>query len=124
LSKAKQKLRDAARVNARFIHSVTEQFERPLISIHKRLTYIKEDIAANITEEQTKHITIMGAEIERLIHHFHRLPEQSTNEVAAMPHPQSAVGRDVAESSDNFYRRSEHKIKTLIARAQDLWARS
>lgn len=131
LSKAKRKLQDAARANASFVHSVTDQFATPLISIHRRLSYMKEEVAPNITTEQTKHIEIMAAEMERLIGHFCRLPQQSAAPVDAMPEPQSAVRPAKTETSvqqpifgsASFYRRSEQKIRTLIARAQEFWAR-
>lgn len=131
LSKAKRRLQDAARANASFVHSVTDQFATPLISIHKRLSYLKEKLSPDVATEQAKHIDIMAAEIERLINHCSQLPQQSAIPVAATPEPQSAVWRrerGVSEprrlvGAQRLFRRTEQRIKILIARAQELWAR-
>jgi CHASE3 domain sensor protein len=67
LSDARRKLREAAETNTVFVQTVNEQFTTPLVSLKKRLSYLKEELAEKITAEQRTTFAILAEETERLI---------------------------------------------------------
>ncbi|MGH7824847.1 MAG: CHASE3 domain-containing protein [Candidatus Binatia bacterium] len=133
LRNEKQRLQDAARTNASFVGSITDQFAMPLISINKRLSYLKQELIPNVTPEQTKHIDILAAEVERLIGRFSRLRQPSKVPGYVGRHePRNAVEtreprastRRTFHDSDSFVARAEQDLRAVIARARDLYAGS
>ena len=74
LDRAKTKLDESARTNTAFVHSITEQLTTPLISLQRRLCYLKEDLATVVTAEQKTTFEILADETQRLIQHCARIP--------------------------------------------------
>jgi len=67
LCKEKRKIDAAAERNTAFIHAINEQFQAPLISLTRRLSYLKEELAESVTMEQRQNIDILTEETERMI---------------------------------------------------------
>jgi hypothetical protein len=81
---AKGKVDESAEANTTFVHSITERLAIPLISLKKRLSYLKEEMAAVVTAEQKTSFEILADETERLIEHCGRL--QPSSEPAGSKH--------------------------------------
>ena len=77
ISMAKRKVDESAEANTTFVHSITERLAIPLISLKKRLSYLKEEMAAVVTAEQKTSFEILADETERLIEHCGRLQPSS-----------------------------------------------
>jgi CHASE3 domain sensor protein len=126
LHNARQRLQEAARTNASFVHSLTDRFATPLVSINKRLTYLKDELSPIMSAEQAKHIEILAAEIERLIDRFSRLPEVpkvalpvANPERPNVYEPRAAARRTFAPIA-RFVRRAQSKIIAVVTRAREL----
>ncbi len=77
LSEARRKLRREAETNITFVHTITEQFVMPLVSLKKRLVYLQTELTEKVTAEQRTTLEVLAAETERLIlqcAHLQRLP--------------------------------------------------
>jgi CHASE3 domain sensor protein len=131
LSNARRRLHDASRMNESFVRSITSEFGTPLISINKRLIYLKEELSAQMSREQTKQMEILAAETERLIRRFSELPQKANLPVAVEKRESPATSgeprnrRDQSfNESDGRNRRRKPGTNAVIARAQELWAGS
>jgi methyl-accepting chemotaxis protein len=67
LSTTQRRLRRRAEVNNAFVHTITEQFVIPLVSLKKRLTYLEAEFTEKATAEQKTTFDVLVQEIERLI---------------------------------------------------------
>jgi CHASE3 domain sensor protein len=67
-------IREAAAANAAFVESVTEHFTTPLISINKRIAYIKDALGATLPVEHLLTFKILNDETERMIKRCEQLP--------------------------------------------------
>lgn len=131
LQRARQRLRDIARANAGFAHLLTDRFATPLISINKRLSYLKEELGPVITAEQAKQIEILAAELERLIKRLSHPPEAPKaplhipREAAetAVSAPGASARRTFGHIGGSL-RRTELKLASIAGRARELWAGS
>jgi CHASE3 domain sensor protein len=67
LHNSKRKLQKTAETNAHFVDAINDQITIPLISLKKRLCYVKEELAENITADQKITLEVLAGETERLI---------------------------------------------------------
>jgi methyl-accepting chemotaxis protein len=74
LSSARTQLRAAAEKNSAFVHTITEQFVIPLVSLKKRLGYLDAELAETATAEQRTTFQVLADETERLIQRCAQLP--------------------------------------------------
>jgi CHASE3 domain sensor protein len=67
LYKERQKIDAAAQKNAAFSQVIKEQFLNPLISLMRRIGYLKEELAESVTVEQRQNFELLTEETERMI---------------------------------------------------------
>jgi len=70
LSHEREQLQSAAEHNARFARNVSENLETPLISLRDRLSYLKQNLAAKLSNEQQDAVAVLLLEAQRLIDRF------------------------------------------------------
>jgi len=131
LSNARRRLQDAARANATFVHSIYHEFSTPLVSINKRLVFLKAELAPHVTTEHAKQIEILAAETERLIKRCCQLPQppkEAVNLAEDEPpnrlrgtHATGAHQRALDLFSMAWVRPMEKKVGALFRRARELW---
>jgi CHASE3 domain sensor protein len=131
LNNEKRRLQDAARANASFVHSIHHEFSTPLISMNKRLIFLKAELRPHVTAEQLKQIEILAAETEHLISRCCQLPEAPKLPVNLAEHEpvngispvaKGAPDRVVDDGSDSFVQRMHQKIEAVFGRARELWS--
>jgi CHASE3 domain sensor protein len=67
LDAARRRLREAAEANSAFVHTITEQFVMPLLSLKKRLSYLQAELTEKATADQRTAFEVLADETERLI---------------------------------------------------------
>lgn len=96
VTRARMKIDETAKVNAAFIHSIDEYFGTPLISLKKRVGYLKGELGERATPEQQTSFEVLAEETERLIENcaqLHRYRDQQVKELQI----QTAVGSGTEE---------------------------
>jgi CHASE3 domain sensor protein len=108
LHNARQRLQEAARTNASFVHSLTDRFATPLVSINTRLSYLKDELSPIMSDR------------------FSRLPEVPkvaltvTNQERPNVYEPRAAARRTFAPIARFVRRAQSKIIAVVTRAREL----
>ena len=135
LSNAQRRLDEAAKANAAFVNSITEQLGTPLISLNKRLSYLGDELAERMSPEQRTTFAVMAEETDRLIRHCTKLqPSEPQLEPEALKAPtvrgETAGGSLVTEVLDwrshwrGFLNRVERAARPISESACSLVAGS
>jgi CHASE3 domain sensor protein len=134
LGNAQRRLQDAARANATFVHLIYHEFSTPLMSINKRLNFLRTELTPHITGEQIKQIEILAAETERLVERCCQLPQPPKEAVnlaelkAAKPLrrliPKRTADAAARDHSQRLVRCMKEKIEPIWVRARELWSGS
>jgi hypothetical protein len=81
LSTTQTKLRRRAEMNSAFVHTITERFVIPLISLKKRLVYLEAEFTEKATAEQKTTLDVLVQETERLIQRSGELQSLPTERI-------------------------------------------
>ena len=120
LKKAKENLSHAANRNARFVNSITEEMETPLISFQKRLGYLRNELSQVVTAEQQTTIEILADETEYLIQRCAQLRLPPEIQAGAMNHQLQRAGDESASCPRRIFSLSDgskyfHRAKLSMA---------
>jgi CHASE3 domain sensor protein len=129
-TKARREVADIAAQNAEFARSMTEQFARPLLSIHKRLRHLKSELADTIKTENEHRIDVLAEEIMRLIQRFPRISEAvavtesaGTQKAVSRPQPITPAKNALEKRlhlSDRFLDVKRRKLDSVITFGRSL----
>ncbi|HEU4342250.1 MAG TPA: hypothetical protein VFU31_11820 [Candidatus Binatia bacterium] len=97
VTRARMKIDKTAKVNAAFIQSIDEYFGTPLISLKKRLAYLKGELGEKVTPEQRTSFEVLTEETERLIENCAQLNRYRDQQVKELQIP-TALGPGTEES--------------------------
>jgi hypothetical protein len=67
LDTARRRVSEGAEANRAFVHTITEQFVMPLLSLKKRLSYLQAELTERATTDQKIAFKVLADETERLI---------------------------------------------------------
>ncbi len=81
LSNAKRTLDETAKRNAALVHSMTEQFEIPLVALRNRLQYFAQELAPGVTAQQKASLDTLAGETDRLIRLYAELCARAADKV-------------------------------------------
>jgi CHASE3 domain sensor protein len=120
LKKAKAKLCQVAEKNVRFVESITEEIETPLISFQKRLGYLRRELSRVVTAEHETALEVLADETEYLIQRCAQLRQPTELQAEAANHQLPGTGDETAASSVKLFplrTRSKylHRVKLSIA---------
>jgi CHASE3 domain sensor protein len=113
LSEARRKLRREAETNSTFVHTITEHFVLPLVSLKKRLAYLQAELTEKVTAEQRTTLEVLAAETERLILHCAQLQPSPIVQVERRSRQEQTALRGVETSlprTDKIWKRHRHGL--------------